>query len=73
MEITYHQGSEFIGHEFRKSLIETEYRISAKPSTLGNPVSNAILERIHQIMGNLVHTLTLAKPMLTKMNHGRAC
>ena len=27
MEITYDQGSEFIGHEFIKSLIETEYRI----------------------------------------------
>ena len=24
MEITYDQGSEFIGHEFRKYLIETE-------------------------------------------------
>ena len=24
-EITYEQGSEFIGHEFRKSLIEMEY------------------------------------------------
>ena len=33
MKITYDQGSEFIGHEFRKYVIEEEYRIVAKPST----------------------------------------
>ena len=54
MEITYDQGSESIVHEFIKSLIKEEYGILAKPSTLVNPNSNAILERIHQIMDNLV-------------------
>ena len=54
IEIAYDQGKEFIGHEFRKSLIELEYEITAKPSTLGNPTSNAILERINQVLGNLV-------------------
>ena len=39
-EITYDQGSEFIGHEFRKSIIEEEYGIVAKTSTSGNPTSN---------------------------------
>ena len=34
IEITYDQGKEFIGHDFRKSLIEDKYGISAKPSTL---------------------------------------
>ena len=33
MEIMYDQGKEFICHEFRRTLIETEYRITAKPST----------------------------------------
>ena len=33
MEIIYDQGSEFIGHEFRKYLIEIEYGIVARPST----------------------------------------
>ena len=47
IEITYDQGKEFNGNEFRKSLIEDEYGIAAKPSTSGNPISNAILERIH--------------------------
>ena len=29
-EIPYYQGSAFIGHELRKSLIEKEYEITAK-------------------------------------------
>ena len=44
MEITYDQGSEFIGHEFSKSLIERKYVVTSKPSTSGNPTSSAILE-----------------------------
>ena len=43
VEITYDQGSEFIGHKFRKSLIEIECGITAKPSTFGNTMSNAVL------------------------------
>ena len=58
-EIAYDQGKEFIGHEFRKSLIETEYGRTAKPSTSGNPMPNAILERIHQVLGNPVHTFNI--------------
>ena len=42
-EITYDHRSEFIGHKFIKSLIESEYGIIVKLSTLGNPMSNAIL------------------------------
>ena len=45
-EIMYDQVSECIGHEFRKSLIEMEYRIVAKPITSRNPMSNVILEWI---------------------------
>ena len=58
-EITYDQGEEFIGHEFQKSLIETEYRIIAKPSTSGNSMSNMILKWIHQVLGNLVRTFNI--------------
>ena len=47
MEITYDQGSEFIGHGFRKSLIEIEYGIISKQSTLENPDYSAVLEQIH--------------------------
>ena len=43
MELTYDQESYFIGIEFIKYLIEMEYGIVAKPKTLVNPMSNAIL------------------------------
>ena len=61
MEITYDQGKEFIGHGLRKSLIEMEYGITAKPITSGIITYNAILERFHQIMGNLVHNCSITQ------------
>ena len=57
----YDQGSEFIDHYLRKPPIERECRITAKPSTSGNPTSNAILELINQVMGNLVQTLNITQ------------
>ena len=59
MEITYDQGSKLISNVFKKSVIEEEYGILAKPSILGNPTSNEILERIHAVLGNLVHTYNI--------------
>ena len=58
-KITYDQGKEFIGNEFRKPLIEKEYGITAKPSTSGNTIYNAILEQIHQVLGNLVRNFNI--------------
>ena len=52
----YDRGSEFIGHEFKKSLIQEEYGIKAKLNTLGNPNYNIILERLQSVLGNLVRT-----------------
>ena len=60
-EITYDQGSEFIGHGVIKYLFEIEYRIVSTTSNLGNPISNAILKRIHQVLGNLVQTCNIAQ------------
>ena len=54
MVIMYDQGSEFIGHDFRKFLVEEEYGIKSKPSSSGNPTSNAILEIINLVLCNLV-------------------
>ena len=51
--------SEFIVHEFRKSLIETKYGITANPSTSGNPTPNAKLERVDQVLGNLVQSIDI--------------
>ena len=59
IEITYDQGKEFIGHGFRKYLIETEYGITANTSTSGNPISNTVLEIIHQFLGNLIRTFNI--------------
>ena len=56
-EITHDQGSEFIGYEFGKYLIEQEYRITSKPRTLVNTTSNEILKWIHQVLVNLVQNL----------------
>ena len=40
MEVMHDQELEFIGHEFRKNLIEKEYRVTANPSTSVNPTYN---------------------------------
>ena len=66
VEIRYDQGSEFIGHEFRKSQIEIEYGINDKPSTSRNPMSNMVLERIHQVLGNLMRNFNIYKTYVEK-------
>ena len=53
--ITYDQGSEFIGHQF-KNMMEDDYGVKTKPITVRNPQANAIVERIHQVLGNLIRT-----------------
>ena len=71
MQITYEQVSEFIGREFRESLIEIEYSIIAKPSTSVNPTSNAILERIQQVLGNIVRTFNITLTYVDEDAHGQ--
>ena len=66
IKIIYDQGLEFIGHEFRKYLIEMEYGITSKPSTLGNTTSNVILEQIHQILENLFWTYGITQTYVDK-------
>ena len=57
-QITYDQGSEFIGHEFQ-DMIVNDYGIKRKPITVRNPQANAIVERIHQVIGNIIRTFEL--------------
>ena len=57
--ITYYQGGEFLGHEFKNSLIQYEYGIETRPASPGNPQANATIERMHQVLGNLVCTYNL--------------
>ena len=40
-------------------MIREEYGIKAKPITARNPQANAIVERIHQVIGNIIRTFEL--------------
>jgi hypothetical protein len=57
-EIIYDNGGEFIGPEFQ-SLIRDEYHIKCKPISVKNPQANAIIERVHQVIGNMIRTFEL--------------
>ena len=62
----YPRQIEIYVHDFIKYLIEDEYGITAKPSTSVNPVSNAVLGRIHQVIGNLVRTFNVQRTYVDK-------
>ena len=58
-----------IGSEFKlhfQSLWDT-YKIKRKPTSVKNPQANAILEQIHAVLGNMLHTykLDMAKSVKT--------
>ena len=48
------RGNEFLA-KFREMII-SDYGIMVKPITLRNPLANAILERVHQTIGNILRT-----------------
>ena len=62
-QVTFDRGSEFIGKDFRK-MIQNDYGIKAKPITVRNPQANAIVERVHQVLGNMVRTFELENTYL---------
>jgi transposase InsO family protein len=47
------EESRFIGQDFQK-MIKEEYGVKAKPISLRNPQTNAIVERVHQVIGNII-------------------
>jgi transposase InsO family protein len=57
-QVTFDRGNEFIGQDFRKMLVN-DYGIKRKPITVRNPQANAIVERIHQGLANMVRTFEL--------------
>ena len=57
-QITYDRGGEFIGHDFQ-DMIKNDYGITKKPITTRNPQANAVVERVHQVIGNIIHTFEL--------------
>ena len=48
------RGNEFLA-EF-KTMIQADYGITVKPITSRNSKANTKLKRVHQIIGNIVHT-----------------
>ena len=57
-QITFDRGSEFIGQAF-KNMIRDDYGIKGNPIITRNPQANAIVERVHQVVGNIVRTFEL--------------
>jgi hypothetical protein len=55
--IIYNNGSKFKLH-FR-SLCDMTYGITRKPTSVKNPQANAVLEHIHAVLGNMLHTSKL--------------
>ena len=53
--VTYDRGSEFIGEAFQTMIVD-DYGIKCKPITKRNPQANAICERIHQVLTNMLRT-----------------
>jgi hypothetical protein len=56
--VTLDRGSEFIGQDFR-DMCENDYGIKRKVISTRNPQANAIVERAHQTLGNLIRCLEL--------------
>ena len=57
-QVTFDRGSEFIGKDFREMLVN-DYGIKRKPITVRNPQANAIVERVHQVIANMIRTFEL--------------
>ena len=68
VEITYDQGGEFLGHEFKIILMEQEYGIKTKPDSSGNTQANKTIKQIYQVLANLVHTYNLQETYVDDTN-----
>jgi transposase InsO family protein len=62
-QMIFDRGNEFMGQDFRQ-MIKEDYGIKGKPITVRNPQSNAIVERVHQVIGNMIRTFELEKNYL---------
>ena len=54
----FNRGTEFIA-ELAK-MCQNDYGLRRKPITTRNPQSNAIIERIHQTIGNIIRTFDVS-------------
>jgi len=55
--VTYDRGGEFIGEDFQAMI--KQFGVKKKPITTRNPQANAIVERVHQVIGNMIRTFEL--------------
>jgi transposase InsO family protein len=55
--ITLDRGTEFMA-EFAK-MVKNDYGLKLKPITTRNPQANAIIERVHQTIGNIIRTFNV--------------
>ena len=54
----FDRGTEFMA-EFAK-MCQNDYGLKSEPITTRNPNSNAIIERIHQTIGNIIRTFDVS-------------
>jgi hypothetical protein len=52
-------------------MIKHDYGIKGKPITVRNPQANAIVERIHQVIGNIIRTFELENNYLDEEKPGK--
>ena len=64
--IMYDSGNECLCHALKNDLIKQWYGIEAKCANTPNPQTKSILERIHQVVANLVHVFDLQNNHLDK-------
>jgi transposase InsO family protein len=56
VKVIFDNGNEFLGQEFQELL--QSYNITAVPTTVKNPRSNGIIERVHLTMGDMLCMMT---------------
>jgi len=59
-QVIHNNGGEFIGHEFQEQL--RSLGITAKPTTVKNPQANAIVERLHKTMADILRVMLHVDP-----------
>lgn len=63
LRCVHDNGGEFLGWEFQNLL--SDLGVDSAPTTSRNPQSNAICERMHQTVGNILRTLVYTDPPRT--------
>ena len=65
-KITVDRGKELLA-EF-KTMMANDYGISCSPISVRNPQANAIVERVHQTIGNIIRTYEIQEMDLDNEN-----